>query len=211
MATGISCHVLQMTSLLSLHFSLETLEEATDMHRKELKRKPSRDGEPKQKNFDHRMETQDYRFRIQRIRRGDGTQSSPLTSRHLATPPPNLRSLSEGDLLATQIIDLTNPQETVEDRQEKTLQLPKLQRKSSTKLVPDHESDQKKSTKTVTQISSGDNDMTAKRFAILRYHEHKRKLKQHIAKEEQQYQVGQTKRDNLVKWLSEQNISEKRM
>lgn len=177
------------------------------MHRKEL-RPPSRDGKPKQKNFDHRMETQDYRLRVQRIRRGDGTQSSPLTSRHFATPPPNLRSLSEGDLLATQITDLRSREETVKGRQEKTLQLPKLQRESSTKFVLNHESDQRKSTKTVTQISSGDNDMTTKRFGKLRYHEHKRKLKQHIVKEEQRYQAGQSKQDNLVKWLSEQNISE---
>ena len=185
------------------------------MQRKGVKLQPARGGEGQTKDFDHHddsTKTQEYR-RVQRFRRGEGSKSSPTTTRsRLKTPSLNLRSRSEGNLIAAQIVDLKTRRE-LEVHHEKTLQLPKLRGDlvSANATLADHELEQKKSTTTarVKETSSGSSDIKSGRFAILRYNAHRRMFNEHIQKEEREYETDKTKRDILLKWLTEQKMSDK--
>ena len=173
--------------------------------------KPARGAEVETKGVDlhdHRTKSQEY-LQKPRFRRGEGSKSSPSTTRaRLKTSALNLRSRSEGNLIAAQLVDLKSGQE-VEVQHEKTLQLPKLGRDLvSSNVTLDHELQQKKSPTAVKETSSTSSDIKSGRFAILRYNEHRRMFKAHVQKEENEYQADKTKRDILFKWLSEQNFSD---
>ena len=181
------------------------------MQRKKVQLKPARGAEVQTKGIDlhdHHTKSQEY-LRKPRFRRGEGSKSSPTTSRaRLKTPALNLRSRSEGNLIAAQLVDLESGRE-VDIQHEKTLQLPKLGRDlAPSNATLDHELQQKKSPTEEKETSSSRSDIKSGRFAVLRYNEHRRMFKEHVQKEENEYQADKTKRDILLRWLSEQNFSD---
>lgn len=159
------------------------------MQRKELRLK-SRTSEEVQSDEQQRMARM-------RMHRGEGSKSSPM--RHLKPLLLSHRSQSEGNLVAERTFDLKSHREVAMVQNEQTLQLPKLhQDKSQRTGLPSWDNPELKrntakdiSRETLTTLAINDKERT-------------RMLKMHIDKEENDYHVDETKRKNLLRWLSEQ-------
>lgn len=172
------------------------------MQRKELKLKPRRREEVQ--NDDQQRENKDY-SRIPHMRRGEGTRSTPVTTSHLKPLALEHRSRSEGNIIAAQTFDLKGQREVTVAQNKRTLQLPKLRPDISPRsslLLDSTEPKKKFVSKPVKDISRE----TLRPLSIT-YSERRRVLQEHIEQEESRFEEDETKRDNLLRWLSEQNIS----
>lgn len=175
------------------------------MQRVEMKLNTELRGEEEQTEVSRdRRQTPDYLL-VPRIRanRGDGSRSSPSTTmRHPVAPILDKRSRSEGNLLGSQQFDLRSGQ-PLEARNKRRVRLPRLHKEMSSdyhkgrnlKLTPE---------KPEFLSENNNNSMKVKRFAAPRFDEHKRLLKQHIEKEDNEYRAEQRKREHVFKWLSDQ-------
>jgi len=177
------------------------------MQREEMKLKPTRGEVVQNDEFGH-ANRQDY-FRGSRVTRGEGSKSSPLPLRHLNTPILNLRSRSEGNLIAAQMIELKSRREIEAQHERTLLQLPKLHRDLSANFGLNQERLHTNDPKPVKELPRNNNDIKSRTFAMLRDTDRKRLLKRHIEQQEGEYRAGENKRDSLLRWLSEQNISRK--
>ena len=185
------------------------------MEKKGLKLKSSRTVDVPKKDYVNQASKQSGLDRlVRRSRRGEGTKSSPLTTRRdFETPTLSLHSRSEGNLVAAQMFDLKSKRELVEVHNhdnERTLQLPKLHRDTSSKtgLTADKPFEVKQKNGQSTQVKNISSIIAieSRTFAI-RESDRKRQFKQHIEQEENEYQANESKRDSLLRWLSEQNTS----
>lgn len=171
------------------------------MERKELKLKPRRREEVQQD--DQQWEKRDNR-RITRMRRGDGTRSTPLTTSHLKPLAFDNRSRSEGNIIAAQTFDLKSQREFNEAKNNQTFQLPKLLPDISPRssLLLDR-TELKKNI-----ISKPAKDISREPLTPLysTSNERRRILQEHIEQEESRF-AEDSKRENLLRWLSKQKFS----
>lgn len=183
-------------------------QKAKVMQGTEWKLKLAESKEMQTNDFDHRGNRQHY-LHMPRTRRGEGSKSSPLSTRYLKPPALSLRSRSEGNLIiAAQTIDLKSQQEFGVHPESTAVQLPRLHRDSPSNIGLNHERKQiKKGPRPVKEISINNNALNSRPLAILRDIDRKRMLKQHIVQEENEYQANETKRHSLLRWLKQQNVS----
>ena len=178
-------------------------QEASAMQGKELRLK-SRRADEGQKDEQYSTNRQD-RVRMPRVPRGEGSKSSPVIARHLRPLVLSNRSRSEGNLIAAQTFDLKSRGEVSVGQHERTLHLPTLQQIKSPKtslLTDNDELKEKAFSKQVTETSRG----SSIKF-VLNDNHHRTMLNEYIKQENSEYQSGGFKRDSLLRWLSEQNIS----
>jgi len=172
------------------------------MQRKELKLKARRRDEVQ--HDDQHGENGDYR-RIVRTRRGDGTRSTPLTTSHLKPLAFDNRSRSEGNIIAAQTFDLKSQREVSEAQKKQTFQLPKLRPDISPRssLLVDRTELKKKI------ISKPVNDISRETLRPLytTSNERRRVFQEHVEQEESRFKKDESKRENLLRWLSEQKFT----
>ena len=172
------------------------------MQRKELKLKARRLEEVQ---HDHQQwEDRDYR-RISRMRRGDGTRSTPLTTSHLKPLTIDHRSRSEGNIIAASTFDLKSQREVSEAQNTQTFHLPKLRPDVSPRsslLLARAELKKKAISKPVNDVSR-----EISRPFSMTYNDRRQVLQKHIEQEESRFEEDESKRENLLRWLSEQKFS----
>ena len=176
------------------------------MQGKDLKLKSRRSDDFQQQDEQHPTKREDY-HPMPRMRRGDGSKSSPVTSTSLLKPLMlNQRSQSEGNLIAAQTFDLKNHREVTEVQNDKqTLYLPKLRQDTSPRsslLTDSSELKKKTVSKPVMNVSRG-----TLRPLVLNNNERRRIFQMHMEREENSYEAGTAKRESLLRWLSDQNVS----
>ena len=172
------------------------------MQRKELKLKARRTEEVQ--HDDQQREKSDY-HRIPRTRRGDGTRSTPLTTSYLKPLAFDNRSRSESNIIAAQTFDLKSQREVSEAQNERTFQLPKLRPDISPRrslLLDRTELKKNIISKPVNGISR-----EALRPLYTASNERRRVLQEHLTQEESRFEEDESKRENLLRWLSEQNFA----
>ena len=171
------------------------------MQRIELKLKSRRKEEVQ--HDDQQWDKRDY-HRITRMRRRDGTRSTPLTASYLKPLAFDNRSRSEGNIITAQTFDLKSQREVNEPKNNQTFQLPKLRPDISPRssLLLDR-TELKKNI-----ISKPVNDISREPLTPLysTSNERRRILQEHIEKEESRF-AEDSKRENLLRWLSEQKLS----
>ena len=170
------------------------------MQRNKLKLKSR--GKEKVQHDDQQWEKRDY-HRITRMRRGDGTRSTPLTTSHLKPLAFDNRSRSEGSIIAAQTFDLKSQREVNEANNNQTFQLPKLRPDISPRSSLLDRTELKKKI-----ISKPVNDIARETLTPLysTSNERRRVLQEHIEQEESRF-AEDSKRENLLRWLSEQKFS----
>lgn len=176
------------------------------MQRKELKLKSRKSDEFQQQDVQHPTKREDYQP-MPRMRRGDGSRSSPVTSTSLLKPLVlNQRSRSEGNLIAAQTFDLKNHGEVTEvPNDKKTLYLPKIRHDTSPRsslLMDSSELNKKTVSKPVVNVSR-----ETLRPLVINRSERRRIFQMHIEREESSYEADTAKRECLLRWLSDQNVS----
>ena len=175
------------------------LQDTEAMQRKELKLEARRREEVQ--HDDQQWENRDY-HRIARMRRGDGTRSTPLTTSHLKTLALDNRSRSEGNIIVAQMFDLKSQREVGEAQKKQTFQLPKLRPDISPRssLLVDRTELKKKN------FSKPVNDISRKTLRPLytTSNERRRVFQEHIEQEEGRFEEDESKREHLLRWLSEQ-------
>ncbi|KAL9979791.1 hypothetical protein ACROYT_G017506 [Oculina patagonica] len=173
--------------------------------KKRLETQPKKRDEVQQ-DEQHRTRREDYP-RIPRMRRGDGSKSTPVTTSLLKPLVLNQRSRSEGNLLAAQTFDLKNHREvTVVQNDKRTLRLPKLHQDTSPRSSLHMDTSPELKKKTVSKPVM-DVPRETLRPLVINNNERRRILKMHIEQEENSYEVDDAKRESLLRWLSEQNVS----
>jgi len=173
------------------------------MQRKELKLKVRRREEIQ--HDDQQWENRDY-HRIARMHRSDGTRSTPLTTSHLKPLAFDNRSRSEDNIIASQMFDLKSQRQVSEAQNKQTFQLPKLRPDISPRsslLLDRTELKKKIISKPVNDISR-----ETSRPLYTTSHERRRVFQEHIEQEESRFEEDESKRENLLQWLSEQKFSE---
>lgn len=171
------------------------------MQRNELKLKSRRKEEVQ--HDDQQWEKRGYRH-ITRMHRGDGTRSTPLTTSYLKPLAFDNRSRSEGNIIAAQTFDLKSQREVDEANNNQTFQLPKLRPDISPRSSLLDRTEVK--TKIISKLVV--NDISRETLAPLysTSNERRRVLQEHIKQEESRF-AEDSKRENLLRWLSEQEFS----
>lgn len=174
------------------------------MQRNELKLKTRRREDLQ--HDDQPLENRDY-HRTPHMRRGDGTRSTPVTTSHLKPLVLEHRSRSEGNIIAAQTFDLKSQREVEEAQNKRTFQLPKLRQDTSPRssiLLDKTELKKKIISEPLKDISR---ETLRPISTCITYNERKRVLQRHIEQEESRFKDDESKRDNLLRWLSEQKVS----
>lgn len=174
------------------------------MQKNELKLKMRRREDVE--HYDQQLENRDY-HRTPRMRRGDGARSTPVTTSHLKPLALEHRSRSEGNIIAAQTFDLKSQHEVKEAQNKRTFQLPKLRQDISPRsslLLDKTELKKKIILEPVKDISR---ETLRPNSTCITYNERKRVLQRHIEQEESRFKEDGSKRDNLLRWLSEQKVS----
>lgn len=185
------------------------------MQRKTLKLKPERlTTEVEETNLLKHATRQSF-YPDPLMRRSVAIRSSSprLRTHNLLTPTVNLRSRSEGNLVATQI-RYSKSQLIYKEQNERSFHLPKLPHQLQDALLTTGPFDRNRQLKQKDNLTTGKKTISSpirvsesRAFAI-RQSPHLGLLKQHLEQEESKYlELNQeTKRDNLLRWLSEQQL-----
>lgn len=143
--------------------------------------------------------------RVPNAHRGEGSKSSPVIHRHRTRLELSSRSRSEGSLATAQMFDLKSRREVGLGKAEENLHLPKLQQSNTTRTslaINNDELKEKAVFKPETDISRA-----LLKMSDLSDNYHRRMLNKHVKKENSEYVSGDFKRESLLRWLSEQNVS----
>ena len=140
--------------------------------------------------------------------------SSPrLRTHNLLAPTVNLRSRSEGNLVARQIRD-SNSQLIYKEQNERSFQLPKLPHQLQDAPLTTGPIDRNRQLKQKDNLTTGKKTISStlrvneSRTFATRQSPHLGLIKQHLEQEESKNLElnQQTKRESLLRWLSEQHL-----
>lgn len=191
------------------------MEKAREMQRKTLKLKPERITTEVEETILLKHATRQSFYPDPPMRRSVVVRSSSprLRTHNLLAPTVNLRSRSEGNLVAGQIRD-SNSQLIYKEQNERSFQLPKLPHQLQDAPLTTGPIDRNRQLKQKDNLTTGKKTISStlrvneSRTFATRQSPHLGLLKQHLEQEESKNLElnQQTKRESLLRWLSEQHL-----